>query len=207
MEDAKIETMSTISVEKVAESEDAKDTAIAAMSTTHNVSDEKRRAKAPTQNADLVDKIEALLGEARKGEPSTASAELIDKIQTLLGGDGRKGETAWPDPKQPSTPDARKNMTPPADSKFEDPTSLPKCVYLALDFSLCIGVFTNRTQAWEACTKHKTQIMWSVDLQNEKQWVDKDLMPHLQGTLPGGSIHHWTVRKYIVDGLWGGRKD
>ncbi|KAJ4304660.1 hypothetical protein N0V90_000187 [Kalmusia sp. IMI 367209] len=58
-------------------------------------------------------------------------------------------------------------------------------VYVALDRSLCLGLYTEKNRAWDSCMRHKMQMTYSVDLKNEKQWVDKDGMPFLQGTIGG----------------------
>ncbi|KAJ4360863.1 uncharacterized protein N0V89_001430 [Didymosphaeria variabile] len=74
-----------------------------------------------------------------------------------------------------------------------------KSVYVALDHSLCLGLFTEKSMAWEACMKHKTQMTYSVDLRHARQWVDKDGMPYLEGMIGGSGRHCWHVRPCVVD--------
>jgi hypothetical protein len=72
-------------------------------------------------------------------------------------------------------------------------------VHLALDNAMCLGIFTEKTKAWDACLKHKTQMTYSVELRNEKKWVDKDGMPHVKGNIGGSGMHCWHVKVYRVD--------
>jgi hypothetical protein len=78
-------------------------------------------------------------------------------------------------------------------------------VYVALDQSLCLGLFTQKARAWEACMKHKTQMTYSVDLTHAKQWVDKSGMPLLEGMISGSGRHCWCVRVCTVDEMPHGR--
>ncbi|KAF2449939.1 hypothetical protein P171DRAFT_428059 [Karstenula rhodostoma CBS 690.94] len=80
------------------------------------------------------------------------------------------------------------------------PSETPiQSIYVALDHSLCLGLFTEKSNAWAACMKHKTQLTYSVALTNEKRWVDKDGLPFLKGTISGGGGHCWYVRLCTID--------
>jgi hypothetical protein len=208
LEDARIETIPIVPADKGAESEGSTTKSFKTTSTTYDVSAEKKKASPPTPSAGSVDKTKApprnstkvtpaqteqkkpstthTSDEMTKAKPLTRNAKLVDKTQAPL----QNAKSAAPARTESKT-------TPAASTKHD--TRLPECVYLALDFSLCLGVFTTQAPAWDACTKHKTQITYAVDLQQGRQWVDADFIPHLQGKIPGGAFHHWTVRKCMID--------
>lgn len=75
----------------------------------------------------------------------------------------------------------------------------PEIIYAALDRSLCLGLFTEKARAWEACIKHKTQMTYSVGLRDANQYFDKEGMPFLVGTIAGSGRHCWCVRLCVVD--------
>lgn len=100
--------------------------------------------------------------------------------------------------------------TDPKLSKAPHPPSQEKCiqfVYVAMDCSLCLGLFTNRANAWEACMKHKVQVTYSVPLTNVKRWADGDDLPFLGGNISGGGYHCWNIQLRVVDEMLPPRKE
>jgi len=77
-------------------------------------------------------------------------------------------------------------------------------VYLAADRRdtgelLCVGAFTEKYEAWEACLKYKSQLAYCSTVKDEILWVDDLGMPHVRGKIDGSGVHHWFVRMYMLD--------
>jgi len=71
-------------------------------------------------------------------------------------------------------------------------------IYLALDrpsFLFVIGAYRSKDEAWEACQKYWRQLSYCCEIQGERQWVDRQGMPHARGAIAGRS-HHWFVEPY-----------
>ena len=69
-------------------------------------------------------------------------------------------------------------------------------VYLAADRRgsgelLCVRVFAQKYEAWEACLKYKSQLAYCSAVKDETFWIDDLGMPHVRGKIEGSGVHHW----------------
>jgi hypothetical protein len=138
-----------------------------------------------------------------KEDPDQQDSKTIDAPANKP--DRRRKKTT-PDTLPSSADGVSGKPTPFATSPVPSSEKPVQSVHVALDNSLCLGLFTEKPAAWEACMKHKTQMTYSVDLMHAKKWVDKSGMPYLEGMISGSGRHCWHVKVCVVDEMPHGRQ-